>query len=535
MITKIVAEQPFQILGSSFSISPSSNAYTLQISADGENYSDLFNVAANTTRMITGVSAGSFYKLKGNTDEVSVNWRKDCGGDDGTAMEIKPMQSLPLTADEGSVVATVGGVFQFKNGAWKKIEGGGGTGGTEYTAGANIDISADDVISVTGITSYTGVTAAEMEAALGHPAATTHYVDTKDSVLKNWVIAQDYPFTFTFNVANSASPISSLEAAAFDLFIRDNGTDNAVFYKYELGNGSNTVPVSNVQIMGNIVSFNVEIEDTLYQHSFVVNDDDSISDITVNKLPFTASSANYVKLNSESYVTTGVTATGAIVSTRHRDSTTSPYVYDAYIRTATGNTMDAYERLAKESDLDGFATEQWVEDKAYITGITAGDVTDALGYTPADASKMPSTDNFLPLTGGTMSGHLTLGDASTTTYKKVEAMRNVDGTVQGAAFYVNSDGTSGFFHKKYTGTSAVNDAILKFDSAGMKFAAKENGNATDFKKVLTEDDLTAYASQNWTVSNFVRKADAFKIWSGTQEEYDEIGTYDNNTVYIITN
>lgn len=38
------------------------------------------------------------------------------------------------------------------------------------------------------------------------------------------------------------------------------------------------------------------------------------------------------------------------------------------------------------SALSGYATETWVGNQGYITGITSGDVTTALGYTPYDAS-----------------------------------------------------------------------------------------------------------------------------------------------------
>lgn len=124
MIVKINGEQPFQILADNFSISPSESSYVLQVSADGKEYSDLFSVGAGITRMITGVAAGSFYRLKNNTSEVSVNWRKSCGGgSEGGATELKPMESLPMTADEGAVAATVEGVFQFNDGTWNPIGG----------------------------------------------------------------------------------------------------------------------------------------------------------------------------------------------------------------------------------------------------------------------------------------------------------------------------------------------------------------------------------------------------------------------------
>lgn len=89
MIRKVNGEAPFQVLASNFSIGPSNEGYTLQISADGNNYSDLFTVGPDTTRMVTGVANGSFYRLSGNESEVSVNWQTQCsdgqgGGGGGT-------------------------------------------------------------------------------------------------------------------------------------------------------------------------------------------------------------------------------------------------------------------------------------------------------------------------------------------------------------------------------------------------------------------------------------------------------------------
>ena len=84
MITKVIGEQPFQVLATNFSISPSNEGYTLQISADGINFSNLFQVGANVTRMVTGAANGSYYRLLGNNSEVSVNWSRQCstgGGD----------------------------------------------------------------------------------------------------------------------------------------------------------------------------------------------------------------------------------------------------------------------------------------------------------------------------------------------------------------------------------------------------------------------------------------------------------------------
>lgn len=130
MITKIHGEAPFQVLTNNFSISPSQEGYTLQISADGKNYSNLFSVGANVTRLVTGVAANSYYRLLGNESDVSINWMKTC-----------------------------------------VTEGGGSGSGTTYTAGEYISIE-QDVISVTGITPDAYLTSADTQNL-----ASTDYVD----------------------------------------------------------------------------------------------------------------------------------------------------------------------------------------------------------------------------------------------------------------------------------------------------------------------------------------------------------------------
>lgn len=96
MITKIMGEAPFQVLTNNFSISPSNEGYTLQISADGKNFSNLFQVGANVTRLVTGVAANSYYRLLGNDSEVSINWMKTCvteGGGSGSGVTPEEVQA----------------------------------------------------------------------------------------------------------------------------------------------------------------------------------------------------------------------------------------------------------------------------------------------------------------------------------------------------------------------------------------------------------------------------------------------------------
>lgn len=104
--------------------------------------------------------------------------------------------------------------------------------------------------------------------------------------------------------------------------------------------------------------------------------------------------------------------------------------------------------------------------------------------------------DYLPLTGGTLTGHLTLGGTGETAFKKVEAIRNTNGQINGAAFYVNSDGTACFFHKSYP--NATNDAILKFDSTSLKFAKSgaRGTTATEYHDILLDNNVKTINGQS---------------------------------------
>ena len=115
MTYRIQGEAPFQVLASNFSIGPSNEGYTLQISADGVNYSNLFSVGANVTRMVTGVANGSYYRLNGNNSIVSVNWERQCndGGGGGGSSQYAESAGTANFADISNSTRLLDGVADF--------------------------------------------------------------------------------------------------------------------------------------------------------------------------------------------------------------------------------------------------------------------------------------------------------------------------------------------------------------------------------------------------------------------------------------
>lgn len=72
---RINGENAFQVLAHSFSISPSDSGYVLQYSANGEEYTDWDEATpANENLVVNGVGKFMFFKLKGNTDSVDVQY-----------------------------------------------------------------------------------------------------------------------------------------------------------------------------------------------------------------------------------------------------------------------------------------------------------------------------------------------------------------------------------------------------------------------------------------------------------------------------
>lgn len=102
--------------------------------------------------------------------------------------------------------------------------------------------------------------------------------------------------------------------------------------------------------------------------------------------------------------------------------------------------------------------------------------------------------NYLPLTGGTLTGKLVVGDKVNNNIPNAYTHnRKVGDKWVGMAFAIGSDSASSIQHKVYGTdfTSARNDAVLSFDyENGLRFGRAASGNVgeNDYKKIMTEED-----------------------------------------------
>lgn len=72
---KISGETPFQILAHSFAVSHAEASYTLEYSADGYDYTEWEEATpANETLFVVDIPKNAFFRLKGNSGEVTVTY-----------------------------------------------------------------------------------------------------------------------------------------------------------------------------------------------------------------------------------------------------------------------------------------------------------------------------------------------------------------------------------------------------------------------------------------------------------------------------
>lgn len=143
MVYKVLNEQPFQVLTSSFSIGPSETGYELCISADGENYSPLFSVGSGVTRLVTNVANGSYYRLKNNVGEVAINWRTSCKGEGGGSGDI------PIASQSTLGGIKVGSGLSITQDGVLSSTGGGGDMSAYWTSGETKTYVDEEISGVT--------------------------------------------------------------------------------------------------------------------------------------------------------------------------------------------------------------------------------------------------------------------------------------------------------------------------------------------------------------------------------------------------
>lgn len=173
---------------------------------------------------------------------------------------------------------------------------------------------------------------------------------------------------------------------------------------------------------------------------------------------------------------------------------------------------------AEIPSLSGYATEQWVENKHYLTEhqplkTINGQVISGSGNIEIECESGITSGEVQTMIDNSISGKqdtLIAGTNITIVDNVISATGGGSGVTSGEVQTMINEATSGL---QQTLTAGTNVQI--------------NNN------IISATDTTYTAGDNITISNQNVISTITKFWCGTQAQYDQITTKDPNTVYMI--
>lgn len=132
------------------------------------------------------------------------------------------------------------------------------------------------------------------------------------------------------------------------------------------------------------------------------------------------------------------------------------------------------------------------------------------------AATSSHTHNYLPLSGGTMTGDLKFTDVTSTTYPAVGNKITWNGSTDGVDLYYQVDASDK--GRLMLNTRDDSDCVIAFANSGtIKSTIDNNGN------------FSGNAATATTASN----VNGLSLWTGTKAEYDAITSKSDTTLYFI--
>ena len=178
--------------------------------------------------------------------------------------------------------------------------------------------------------------------------------------------------------------------------------------------------------------------------------------------------------------------------------------------------------LTEHQSLSGYATEQWVEDKHYITGVDLSNYATKAEIPVVPTSNTAFTNDAGYITGVDLSNYATKDNLTAATDDMATKT------------WVNNQGylTEHQSLSAYSTTQEVNTMINQSVS-GKQDTLSAGTNITIVDNVISaQGGVTYTAGTGIDITNNVISA-VIKFWCGTMSEYEQISQPDNNTIYLI--
>lgn len=179
--------------------------------------------------------------------------------------------------------------------------------------------------------------------------------------------------------------------------------------------------------------------------------------------------------------------------------------------------------LTEHQSLSDYATEQWVEDKHYITGVDLSNYATKAEIPVVPTSNTAFTNDAGYITGVDLSNYATKDNLTAATDDMATKT------------WVNNQGylTEHQSLTAYSTTQEVNTMINQSVS-GKQDTLSAGTNITIVDNVISAQGggATYTAGVGIDITNNVISA-VIKFWCGTMSEYEQISQHDNNTIYLI--
>ena len=191
--------------------------------------------------------------------------------------------------------------------------------------------------------------------------------------------------------------------------------------------------------------------------------------------------------------------------------------------------------LTQHQSLSGYATEQWVEDKHYITGVDLSNYA-----TKAEIPVVPTSNTAFTNDAGYLTQHQSLSAYSTTQEVTNMINQSVSGKQDTLSAGTNitivdnviSATGGGGSYTPSSGISISGDVISTKTGNGLRYTQDGTLEVNTTNAIASGNTQVplSYVVYTYVNNNCMMKS---QIWCGTQAEYDAIVTKDNSVIYLI--
>lgn len=190
---------------------------------------------------------------------------------------------------------------------------------------------------------------------------------------------------------------------------------------------------------------------------------------------------------------------------------------------------------AKIPSLSGYATEQWVLDKHYISGVDLSDYA-----LKSEIPVVPTSNTAFTNDAGYLTEHQSLTAYSTTQEVTNLINQSVSGKQDTLSAGTNitivdnviSATGGGSTYTPSSGINITNNEISTKIGSGLRYTQDGTLEVNSTNAIASGNTQVplSYVVYNYVNNNCMMKS---QIWCGTQAQYDAITTKDNSVIYLI--